>query len=468
MSFDDMGPIGEDKRWDIFYDFAQYLKDTFPLAHENLKLDVVNVHGLVYTWQGSDETRKPTLLMAHQDVVPVPESTIPSWTQPPFDGVYDGEFIWGRGASDCKNSLIALLETIELLVQADFQPKRSIIMSFGFDEEISGREGAGHLAPFLLEKYGKDSFAIVIDEGAGVNSLWGKHFATPGVAEKGYVDVEIVVRMPGGHSSIPPQHNGIGVMSELITHIEADLYEPSLDEENPYLGILQCGAAHSSEFPSKLKKLLPKHNKNRCSGKDSLAIKAAKESLGIKYLMTTSVAVDIINGGAKVNAIPERTQAIVNHRINVGERAAVVKVKLTHLAKSVADKYNLTLHAFDSTKETPSSITLTALSTELEPAPVTPTSIKGLTPYAVLSGTTRALYGEEIIMAPGIMTGNTDTRYYWDLSKHIFRYVPGWDPEAEGMGNIHTVDERISVRAHLANVRWFTLFLRNMDEAELE
>jgi Gly-Xaa carboxypeptidase len=192
MSFDDMGKIGEDKRWDIFYQFAQYLKDTFPLAHEKLDLEIVNVHGLVYTWKGSDESLKPTLLMAHQDVVPVPESTIPAWTHPPFDGVYDGKFIWGRGASDCKNSLIAILETIELLVTADFEPKRSIVLSFGFDEEISGREGAGHLAPFLLEKYGKDAFAIIIDEGAGVNTLWGTHFATPGVAEKGYVDVEIV------------------------------------------------------------------------------------------------------------------------------------------------------------------------------------------------------------------------------------------------------------------------------------
>jgi Gly-Xaa carboxypeptidase len=192
MSFDDMGLIGEDPRWDIFYQFAEYLKDTFPLTHEKLDLEVVNTHGLIYSWKGSDDSLKPTLLMAHQDVVPVPESTIPAWTHPPFEGVYDGKFIWGRGSSDCKNSLIAILESIELLVAADFQPKRSIVLSFGFDEEISGREGAGHLAPFLLERYGKDAFAIIIDEGAGVNTLWGTHFATPGVAEKGYVDVEIV------------------------------------------------------------------------------------------------------------------------------------------------------------------------------------------------------------------------------------------------------------------------------------
>ncbi len=134
MSFDDMGAIGEDKRWDIMYDFASYLEKTFPVVHEKLKLDTVNTHGLVYTWAGADLSLKPTLLMAHQDVVPVPESTIDSWTQPPFAGVYDGKYIWGRGASDCKNQLIAIMESVEELLKSNWVPRRTVVMSFGFDE----------------------------------------------------------------------------------------------------------------------------------------------------------------------------------------------------------------------------------------------------------------------------------------------------------------------------------------------
>ena len=30
--------------------------------------------------------------------------------------------------------------------------------------------------------------------------------ATPGIAEKGYIDVRVEVTSPGGHSSVPPQH----------------------------------------------------------------------------------------------------------------------------------------------------------------------------------------------------------------------------------------------------------------------
>ncbi len=36
------------------------------------------------------------------------------------------------------------------------------------------------------------------------------------------------------------------------------------------------------------------------------------------------------------------------------------------------------------------------------------------------------------------------------------------------LNNIHTVDEHISVANHIGMVKWFTLFVRNMDEADLE
>ncbi|KAH7384515.1 hypothetical protein BKA66DRAFT_416908 [Pyrenochaeta sp. MPI-SDFR-AT-0127] len=476
-SFDDLGDVGADPRWDIFYSFADYLSKTYPLTHATLQLEKINTHGLLYTWAGRDPTLKPNLLMAHQDVVPVPASTVKQWTHPPFSGHFDGKFIWGRGASDCKNQLIAILSAVEALLSADFAPQRTLILSFGFDEEISGRDGAKHLSDHLLSRWGHNSIAAIIDEGAVNIESWGAHFAIPGVAEKGYVDVDIVVRMPGGHSSIPPKHNGIGVASELVTLIEASPYEPHLAEENPYLELLYCGAEHAPHFPHHLNKLLDKRSSRSmtCSKKtkkDELAIEAAKAGPEIKYLFTSSVAVDLISGGVKNNALPERTQLTVNHRINVGSSSSVIKKHIASLAAQVAHKHNLTLHAFNGT-ETPSSITLSHKDTVLEPAPVTPTSLHASSnntranPFSVLAGTTRALYGTDLLVAPGIMTGNTDTRYYWGLSEHIFRYGPGWDKEQVGLGNIHTVDEKVGVQAHIDTVRWMWGWIRNMDEANL-
>lgn len=171
-SFDDLGPVGEDKRWDTRFALHDYLADIFPRIHKSLKMEKVNTFGLVYTWQGSDDTLKPLILMAHQDVVPVPEETVDAWTHPPFSGYYDGKYIWGRGSSDCKNQLIAEMEAIELFLEAGFEPKRTIILSLGFDEEISGGQGAGHLAPFLHERYGDDGIAAIVDEGAGISKAW--------------------------------------------------------------------------------------------------------------------------------------------------------------------------------------------------------------------------------------------------------------------------------------------------------
>ncbi|TGJ81242.1 hypothetical protein E0Z10_g7521 [Xylaria hypoxylon] len=467
QSYDDLGPVGEDSRWDTMYDLADYLKSTFPLVHSTLALEKVNTHGLLYTWKGTDASLRPTVLMAHQDVVPVAEATIDQWTHPPYSGYFDGKYIWGRGSADCKNNLIGILEAIELLVGAGFEPKRTIILSFGFDEEISGRQGAGHLSGVLIDRYGKDGAAVIIDEGGGMADSWGSTFALPGVAEKGYIDVEIIVRMPGGHSSIPPTHSGIGVASELVTLIEAHPYEPHFHAENPLLGLLECGNAYSPEFPSSLKKHLPWKEPSCPAKKDKLALEAAKQGDEVKYLFTTSLAVDVISGGVKNNALPERTRVLVNHRVNIGDKVSEVQAKLVHLAHRVAAKHNLTVQAFNDESEIPSSIKLNSVQS-LEPAPVTPTSVDGVTPFGVLSGTTRALYGESILIGPALMTGNTDTRYYWDLTRHIFRYDPGYDPEVGfSLGGIHTVNEKLSVVAHTAGVQWYSLFIRNMDEADL-
>ncbi|TKX27101.1 carboxypeptidase-1 [Elsinoe australis] len=490
ISYDDMGDVGKDDRFNIFLDVEKYLEKTFPLVHSKLHKENVNTHGLFYTWKGSDESLKPTVLMAHQDVVPVEQSTIDTWTHPPFSGHYDGKYIWGRGASDCKNQLIAVLEAVESLLESEYQPKRTLLLSFGFDEEISGTRGAGTLAPHILERYGKDSIAAIIDEGAGWESKWGATYAAPAVGEKGYTDVHITIRMPGGHSSVPSPHTSIGVLSEIITLIEKETYRPYLADNNPYLGQLQCGARYSPSFPKKLRHLLSRRshhslsvspNELKSCGKrtthDPLAEAVALISPSIRYLVQTSQAVDIVSGGAKVNALPERASATVNHRVNIGEHPSLPQQRIAHIAAKVAKAHNLTLYAYPDadTKVLGKSIELSTSDTTLEPAPSTPIEpflpgSKDLSPWGILSGTTRALYGEEIRMAPGMTTGNTDTRYYWDLSRHIFRYGPGGDPDddQDGFGNIHTVDEKQSVTAHVNAVRWFAAWVGNVDEAKFE
>lgn len=80
---------------------------------------------------------------------------------------------------------------------------RTVILSFGFDEEIFGNQGAKHLAQHLTGRYSENRIAVVIDEGSGVaRSWWGSIAAFPGVAEKGHLDVEITIDMRSGRPLI--------------------------------------------------------------------------------------------------------------------------------------------------------------------------------------------------------------------------------------------------------------------------
>lgn len=105
------------------------------------------------------------------------------------------------------------------MIAQGFTPTRTFVLAFGFDEEASGLQGAGALGAAMRGIYGDDlPFAFVIDEGGGFAESFGSIFATPAVAEKGYLDVHVEVTSPGGHSSVPPAHT-VRAQPGLYTHL---------------------------------------------------------------------------------------------------------------------------------------------------------------------------------------------------------------------------------------------------------
>ncbi|MCK5886591.1 MAG: M20/M25/M40 family metallo-hydrolase, partial [Alcanivorax sp.] len=81
---------------DAFVGFHDFLRASFPLTHQTLSLKTFG-HSLLYHWDSNNDC-PPQLLLAHQDVVPV--SSPEKWQHPPFAGVVDDDFVWGRGALD--------------------------------------------------------------------------------------------------------------------------------------------------------------------------------------------------------------------------------------------------------------------------------------------------------------------------------------------------------------------------------
>jgi carboxypeptidase PM20D1 len=120
---------------------------SFPLIHQQAQKQVINQHSLIFHLSGKDASLKPALFLAHMDVVPVDKNTQPKWTHLPFAGdisgagVADQGTIWGRGTMDDKGGLMALMESVELMLKNNIQPNRDIYLAFGHDEEVGGNHG---------------------------------------------------------------------------------------------------------------------------------------------------------------------------------------------------------------------------------------------------------------------------------------------------------------------------------------
>src|SRR2546426_4171991 len=207
-----------------FDGFHRYLRATFPGLHAVLKLEKVNGYGLLYEWTGSAPNLPPIVLLAHQDVVPVEPGTESRWTAPAFEGRIAGGYVWGRGALDDKGSLVGILESVEHLVEVGAKPPRTVYLAFRYDEEVGGRRGAAHLADLLASRNVHPE--LVLDEGGALATGFipgiGAPVALVGIAEKGYVTVELTAQAEGGHSSMPPKETAVGMLAAALTPLEHD------------------------------------------------------------------------------------------------------------------------------------------------------------------------------------------------------------------------------------------------------
>ncbi|KAI0331438.1 carboxypeptidase S [Cubamyces sp. BRFM 1775] len=473
-SYDNLGPVGEDPRWDTFAEFHAYLEQTFPRVFETLKVTKVNTYGIVLHWQGSDKAVLPVVMAAHQDVVPVEPATADDWIHPPYSGFFDGEWLWGRGSCDDKSDLIAGLQAADALLERGFQPKRTFVWAYGFDEEASGVQGAGHLAPYLEETYGRDGVALILDEGGGA---WGSQyggdviFAVPSLSEKGYLDIKIEVTTKGGHSSVPPKHTAVGLLSSMIVAIESEPHEAALVRAGGAYNSTQCAATYAPEYPERLRQLA-RDAVDSDSALEELRDALIEEFPRFEAVLRTTQAVDLVQGGVKVNALPEKVAAVVNHRIAEHSSVAELKDHFANVIVPVAARFNLSVDAFGKNVSAGDGkgghvVLSDAFGTGLEPSPVTPMGTDD--PYQILAGTIKATIesaegynASGVVVAPLLQLGNTDTRYYWNLTRNIVRYKHLRD--VDRFNGAHTVNEAVRARGWIESIRFFTKFILNCDE----
>lgn len=418
---------------DTFQAFHAWLAEAFPRVHASLQQETVGDFGLLFTWPGSESALRPVLLMAHQDVVPVVPETKADWTHPPFAGEIAEGYVWGRGALDDKGSLMGILEAVEALLATGFQPRRTLYLAFGQDEEIGGREGAAKIAGLLRSRHVRPEY--ILDEGgfiaAGVIPGVAPPVALIGIAEKGYLTLELSVAGEGGHSSMPERQTTVGILSKALVHLEENPFPADLSFSRLFFARVGSGMSFCRRLAlANLWLFAP--------WVERLLSRSAEMNAGIR----TTTAPTLLSAGVKENVLPVLATVVVNFRVMPGERTEEVSERVR---KVVADP----------------RVQIRAREVRSEPSPVADVRAAS---FALLERTIRQVAADkELLVAPYLVVGATDCRYYNDLCDNIYRFAfirigP------EDLKRVHGIDERISVEDYAQLIRFYTQLLHNTQD----
>jgi len=387
-----------------------WLQQSYPAAHAAMQRELVDGRSLLYTWTGRDPKAAPILLMAHQDVVPVSPGTEGDWTEPPFSGAVKDGWIWGRGSSDDKGSLVALMEAAESLAAAGFQPARTVLFAFGHNEEVLG-SGAVAIAEVLKTRGLRPQFAL--DEGMVViedHPVTKGPVALIGIAEKGYATLRITARAPGGHSSMPPPETAVAVLAQAITAITGSPFP--LDYSGPAEEMMQA-LAPRAPFTTRLAV------SNAWLFEPLLVQQIAATPSGAALLHTT-MAPTMLEGSPKENVLPQTAIARINFRIHPRDSVAAVMARVRSAVRALP-------------------VTLDWEGKPNEPSPVSSTHSPAWQALVELAGEASGAP-----VAPALVLGGTDSRVMAGVAEDVYRFMPV-RMRLDELGMIHGTNERMSV-----------------------
>ena len=408
--------------------FNDFLVNNYPLADSLLAHQTFNEFSHLYQWTGSDASLDPIILVAHIDVVPI--ASLRKWTVHPFTEGIKNDTIYGRGTMDDKFGVIGIMEAVEQLLQAGHQPKRTIYLAFGHDEEVSGHRGAETIVNHLHEKGVKAS--LVLDEGQAIVQRMipglNQQVALVGIAEKGYASLELRVDLVGGHSSMPAKETAIDVLANAVYQVKNN---PMSAQLTPALAGFMDGLGPEMGFQTKLFFA----NKNIFKPLILKAYESASPAANASIRTTTSPT--IFEAGIKDNVIPTSARAVVNFRILPGETVDDI---IAHLTKVIGDD----------------RIKITVEGVPNNASPISPIDGKG---YAVVNQSIKEVF-PNLLTAPSLVIAATDARYYHKISQQVYRFIP-YFLNPENIACFHGIDERVSVEEFENGIRFYRQVILN-------
>ena len=253
--------------------------------------------------------KRPILVMGHTDVVTVDPK---KWTFPPFSATRDGGYVYGRGAVDDKDSVVAGLMLVLTLKRTGTALDRDVI----FLAE-SGEEGAPEFgAQFMV-----DNHLAAIDaeycfaEGGGVVRSGGQaRQANVGTTEKEPRPIEVIARGSAGHGSVPRLDNAVVRLSDALAKIAA--WVPPLQiNETTVAYFRMLSSLVPPDVAARYRDVLNPNPK--ISGPaDEWLLENEPQHWSMLH---TSLVPTVIEGGYRYNVIPSEAKAIVDVRLHPEE-----------------------------------------------------------------------------------------------------------------------------------------------------
>jgi acetylornithine deacetylase/succinyl-diaminopimelate desuccinylase-like protein len=413
IQIDTTNPPGNETR------AARYLART--LREDNIESEILESApgrgNLIARLKGTE--RKPSLLLlSHLDVV---TANPREWKVHPFSGQIENGFVWGRGALDMKSLTAIEVMVLKLVKRNNIRLKSDLLLAATADEEKGGELGAGWLTRDHAEKIRAD---YVINEGGGTAiPLEGKNLFTIQTAEKGILWLRIQAKGTPGHGSKPgTADNAIIHMNKVIEKLGT--YRP---RAKLIPTVRQYIKALAREYTAARKPLsiLLRNPTKADQALDQLAEKDRFMAEEIRAMIRMTSTPTIIRGGVKENIIPSECETVFDCRLLPGQSTGDALTLIKTLLKEV-DLNSLDFETIQANE---------------------PSESQTKTPLYELIGRTLKECEPDCSIAPLMLTGGTDSRFFRRMGITCYGFQPIRPdlPYAETQKTIHGVDERISI-----------------------
>jgi len=352
-------------------------------------------------------SKRPLLLMGHEDVVPVDRS---HWTVDPFAALEKDGMLWGRGASDDKAMVAANLEVFLQLKRMKIPLSRDVIFLSEASEEASSPAGMSA----IVEKYwDKIACEFALNEGGGSLLENGKiKYIGVSAAEKLPRGARLEAIGTSGHGSVPRVDNAVIHLAAAVA--KAGTWEtPSRLNET------------TAEFFQRLAAISPPEEaawyRNPLDPKAQAEMRVKKPQY--YSMLRTSVVPTMLTAGIKSNVIPPTAEATLDIRALPDEDLEKFRAMLAE----VIDDPQVKVVAEDVTYSMPAA-PVTSLKTEM---------------FTALERAQKEVAPEAITL-PVMTTGATDSSFL--RVKGVQAYGIGIPKTDEQSRTVHGNDERVEIK----------------------